>query len=158
MSRRNVPWAVGFGLVAALLFGGCGDDGGSDPSVVVCDVDGVHVDMSYVTLVLYEMGLTAVAGSTADSESIYIYFLGNGTGTWESPGGGGMIMYKDAEASTYQADDTIGSYTITVTTYGPEGGLIEGTFLATVEDVSGLETHTVSGSFSVINNPIDIEW
>ncbi len=147
--RRNVLWAVGFCLVAALVFGGCGGDSGSSPSVTL-DVDGVPVNMSTTSAGYLMSGMTYVTGSNILLESITIYFPGNSTGTWESSSGGATVIYRDAGGNIYVASDSEGSYTITVTGYGPEGGFIEGTFSATVVGSGTGDTHTLSGSFRVI--------
>jgi hypothetical protein len=155
-----MPWAVGMVVAVALVSGSCDDDdeGGDIPygqGSVTCVVDGLPVNLSFMTSGQYEpiSGKTGVSGLDM-SQIITITFPGTAPGTWASPAGGAEVMYVDAVGDTYLANDLEGLYTITVSAYGPVGGLIAGTFSATVNEMfGGGASHVITGSFTVVRIP-----
>lgn len=100
---------------------------------------------------------TCIVGSDAMGQmaqnAIHIYFPGDSTGTFASPPGtpeigvfwiGILIDYE-----YYEWRDGDCSFTINVTTYGPVGGRIEGTFSGTLKNDSDDTIVVTNGQFSV---------
>lgn len=159
MLGRRVSWAVCLGSVAVLVLGGCGDDGngvgGGGTGTVAFDVDGSPVSCSGLASAGHEISaditvIAAQASAGSQYPSIGIILPGAAIGTL-TEADGVMVMYAESATSVFTAMTIIPgtSCTVTITDYGPVGGLVVGTFSAVVSD--GTNTLTISnGTFSVV--------
>ena len=165
MLGRRASWAVGLGLVAVLL-GGCVDDGdvavlaleSGGTGTVAFDLDGSPVGCTgpagaghEISAAITVIGAQGSPGS--QYPSIGIVFPGGTAGTF-TEADGVVVTYAESAASAFIAM-TISpgtSCTVTITEYGPVGGLVVGTFSAVVSD--GSNTLTISnGTFCVVRGP-----
>ena len=157
MRRAGRTWTIGLGLAAALAVG-CGIEDFTELfNYVTFDVDTTPTSLSLVATGTHSVGPDTTAVFATDgpgTEQITITFPGSSTDSLSYPTGGATILYTDASSTDFGAGDAVPSsdYTIDVTGYGPVGGFIEGTFTATVIDVS-LNTHVLVGSFHVLRGP-----
>jgi len=169
MQGRGMSSVMAFGFVAAMMICGCddGDDGGAANSFV-CDIDAVTSNLSARTSGYYYLNTvlvptineTSIAGATSmeagqqDCQMVSIVIPGNpvGTNTYTNALSSGVVVtYRISDGTTYIADDSTGSYSVTVTVPAVEGGLYTGTFTATVEDTQAVlpDVTITAGTFSI---------
>lgn len=166
MLSRKVLWAVGLKLVAVLVLGGCGDDGDNGALVlqsggtgtVAFDLDGSPVSCCGLAGANYEISadftvIGAQGSPGSQYPSVAIVLPGGGIGTL-TEADGVMVTYAESAASGFVAMSMAPgtSCTVTITDFGPVGGLVVGTFSAVVSD--GTDTLTISnGTFCVVRGP-----
>ncbi len=162
MVARNVSWAVGLGLVGVLVLGGCGDDdgGGVVPGAGTGSISFTvgGTPKTYSTNAAGGIAGGTVTGIVADASTgpSQIGFLINGTtaGTYTVAADTLVVLYTDDVDTAFTAINGLaGSGSVTITSYGAVGGLIEGTFFAVVDDGASTTLDIISGTFSVVREP-----